>query len=200
MCIPDRRRCRNCKRFGVPSRSAFGGRKAAKRWSATRQGCSPSCPPRMAIPSPRRCRQWGSPPLPAGLGGAGRTVCGRSTHRLPGACGAGTVGIALLPPVAGKPNSSTTPRSGSILSMDMCTSRGLQGAVTGMPTCWHTTSSRCISSRVEKPALPAQATPILDTARRRALIASIDQKLGGSRDLAPWVEGSPLIAVGFLVG
>jgi deazaflavin-dependent oxidoreductase (nitroreductase family) len=43
--------------------------------------------------------------------------------------------------------------------------------------------------------LPARATPVLDAARRRAIIASIHQKLGGARDLEAWVEGSPLIAV-----
>src|SRR5919108_337529 len=47
--------------------------------------------------------------------------------------------------------------------------------------------------------LPARATPILDSARRRAIIASIDQKLGGSRDLDAWVAGGPLVAVEFLV-
>jgi deazaflavin-dependent oxidoreductase (nitroreductase family) len=46
--------------------------------------------------------------------------------------------------------------------------------------------------------LPARATPILDAARRRQIIASIHQKLGGSRDLEAWAEGSPLIAVEFL--
>jgi deazaflavin-dependent oxidoreductase (nitroreductase family) len=50
-----------------------------------------------------------------------------------------------------------------------------------------------------KAELPARATPILDTARRRAIIASIHQKLGGSRDLEAWVEGSPLVAVELLV-
>jgi deazaflavin-dependent oxidoreductase (nitroreductase family) len=47
--------------------------------------------------------------------------------------------------------------------------------------------------------LPARATPILDTARRRAIIAAIHQKLGGHRDLEAWVEGSPLVAVELLV-
>jgi deazaflavin-dependent oxidoreductase (nitroreductase family) len=50
-----------------------------------------------------------------------------------------------------------------------------------------------------KADLPARATPILDPARRRAIIASIDQKLGGSRDLDAWVEGGPLVAVELLV-
>jgi hypothetical protein len=50
-----------------------------------------------------------------------------------------------------------------------------------------------------KTDLPARATPILYTARRRAIIASIHQKLGGSWDLEAWVEGSPLVAVEFLV-
>jgi deazaflavin-dependent oxidoreductase (nitroreductase family) len=47
--------------------------------------------------------------------------------------------------------------------------------------------------------LPARATPILDKARRRAIIAAIHQKLGGHRDLEAWVEGSPLVAVELLV-
>src|SRR5919197_1411660 len=47
--------------------------------------------------------------------------------------------------------------------------------------------------------LPARATPILDQARRRAIIASIHRKLGGCRDLEAWVEGSPLMAVELLV-
>jgi len=46
--------------------------------------------------------------------------------------------------------------------------------------------------------LPARATPILDAARRRAIMARIHQKLGGYRDLEAWVEGSPLIAVALL--
>ena len=50
-----------------------------------------------------------------------------------------------------------------------------------------------------KADLPARATPILDRARRRAIIARIDQTLGGSRDLEAWVKGSPLVAVEFLV-
>ena len=47
--------------------------------------------------------------------------------------------------------------------------------------------------------LPARATPILDKARRRAIIAAIHQKLGGNRDLEAWAEGSPLVAVELLV-
>jgi deazaflavin-dependent oxidoreductase (nitroreductase family) len=50
-----------------------------------------------------------------------------------------------------------------------------------------------------KADLPARATPILDRARRRAIITAIHQKLGGFRDLEAWVEGSPLVAVAFLV-
>jgi deazaflavin-dependent oxidoreductase (nitroreductase family) len=50
-----------------------------------------------------------------------------------------------------------------------------------------------------KADLPARATPILDRARRRAIIASIDQKLGGSRDLDAWVAGGPLVAVELLI-
>ena len=49
-----------------------------------------------------------------------------------------------------------------------------------------------------KADLPARATPILDRASRRAIIASIDQKLGGSRDLDAWVAGGPLVAVELL--
>jgi deazaflavin-dependent oxidoreductase (nitroreductase family) len=48
--------------------------------------------------------------------------------------------------------------------------------------------------------LPSRATPIMDAAKRRVIIARIHQKLGGSRDLEAWVEGSPLVAVEFLVG
>jgi deazaflavin-dependent oxidoreductase (nitroreductase family) len=47
--------------------------------------------------------------------------------------------------------------------------------------------------------LPARATPILDTAKRRAIIASIHQNLGGYRELEAWVKSSPLVAVEFLV-
>jgi deazaflavin-dependent oxidoreductase (nitroreductase family) len=50
-----------------------------------------------------------------------------------------------------------------------------------------------------KADLPARATPILDRDRRRAIIARIDQTLGGSRDLEAWVAGGPLVAVEFLV-
>jgi deazaflavin-dependent oxidoreductase (nitroreductase family) len=54
--------------------------------------------------------------------------------------------------------------------------------------------------RSMKADLPARATPILDAARRRVIIDRIHQKLGGSRDLEAWVEGSPLVAVEFLTG
>jgi deazaflavin-dependent oxidoreductase (nitroreductase family) len=47
--------------------------------------------------------------------------------------------------------------------------------------------------------LPARATPILDQARRRAIIAAIHQKRGVYRDLEAWVGGSPLVAVELLV-
>jgi hypothetical protein len=50
-----------------------------------------------------------------------------------------------------------------------------------------------------KADLPARATPILDRARRRAIIARIDQTLGGTRDLDAWVAGGPLVAVALLV-
>jgi deazaflavin-dependent oxidoreductase (nitroreductase family) len=47
--------------------------------------------------------------------------------------------------------------------------------------------------------LPARATPILDQARRRAIIAAIHQKRGTYQDVEAWVEHSPLVAVAFLV-
>jgi deazaflavin-dependent oxidoreductase (nitroreductase family) len=47
--------------------------------------------------------------------------------------------------------------------------------------------------------LPAKATPILDQARRRAIIAAIHQKRGVYHDVEAWVEHSPLVAVEFLV-
>jgi deazaflavin-dependent oxidoreductase (nitroreductase family) len=46
--------------------------------------------------------------------------------------------------------------------------------------------------------LLARATPILDPARRRAIIAAIHQKRGVYRDLEAWVESSPLVAVELL--
>lgn len=50
-----------------------------------------------------------------------------------------------------------------------------------------------------KADLPARATPILDQARRRAIIAAIHQKRGTYQDVEAWVEHSPLVAVAFLV-
>ena len=47
--------------------------------------------------------------------------------------------------------------------------------------------------------LPARATPMLDQAQRRALIAAIHQKRGVSHDGEAWVEQSPLVAVELLV-
>jgi deazaflavin-dependent oxidoreductase (nitroreductase family) len=47
--------------------------------------------------------------------------------------------------------------------------------------------------------LPARATPIMDQARRRAIIAAIHQKRGTYQDVEAWVEHSPLVAVAFLV-
>ncbi len=41
--------------------------------------------------------------------------------------------------------------------------------------------------------LPSRATPILDQASRRDIIARINQKLGRSWDLDAWVKGSPLV-------
>ena len=50
-------------------------------------------------------------------------------------------------------------RSGSTQSMDTCTSRGVQAAVTGMPTCWRTPSLPSISSRAQKPTCPPGPHP-----------------------------------------
>jgi deazaflavin-dependent oxidoreductase (nitroreductase family) len=47
--------------------------------------------------------------------------------------------------------------------------------------------------------LPARATPMLDAARRRAIIAAIHQKRGVYHDVEAWVAHSPLVAVDFLV-
>jgi deazaflavin-dependent oxidoreductase (nitroreductase family) len=47
--------------------------------------------------------------------------------------------------------------------------------------------------------LPARATPILEPARRRAIITAIHQQRGVYHDIEAWVESSPLVAVEFLV-
>jgi deazaflavin-dependent oxidoreductase (nitroreductase family) len=47
--------------------------------------------------------------------------------------------------------------------------------------------------------LPARATPILDPARRREILAAIHQKLGRYQDIEAWIESSPLVAVHLLV-
>ena len=47
--------------------------------------------------------------------------------------------------------------------------------------------------------LPARATPILDQARRRTIIAAIHQKRGIDHEIEEWVEHSPLVAVELLV-
>jgi len=47
--------------------------------------------------------------------------------------------------------------------------------------------------------LPARATPILEQARRRAIIAAIHQKRGVYQDVEAWVTHSPLVAVEFQV-
>jgi len=47
--------------------------------------------------------------------------------------------------------------------------------------------------------LPARATPMLDEARRRAIIAAMHEKRGVYHDVEAWVEHSPLVAVDFLV-
>ncbi len=43
--------------------------------------------------------------------------------------------------------------------------------------------------------LPAVATPVLDRAQRREIMAAIHRKLGWDRDLEEWVEQSPLVEV-----
>ena len=40
-----------------------------------------------------------------------------------------------------------------------------------------------------------RATPVVDNAQRRDIIAKIHQMLGGNRDLDAWVSGSPLVEV-----
>ena len=47
--------------------------------------------------------------------------------------------------------------------------------------------------------LPARATPILEQARRRAIITAIHQKRGVYHDVDAWVVHSPLVAVELLV-
>jgi hypothetical protein len=63
------------------------------------------------------------------------------------------------PLAAGKPETSTASRSGSTKSMDTYTSRGVQAAGIGMPTCWRIPSSRFISSRAPKPTYPPEPRP-----------------------------------------
>jgi deazaflavin-dependent oxidoreductase (nitroreductase family) len=46
--------------------------------------------------------------------------------------------------------------------------------------------------------LPARATPILDQARRRAILTAIHRKLGRYQDIEAWIEHSPLVAVELL--
>ena len=46
-------------------------------------------------------------------------------------------------------------------------------------------------------ALPARATPITDPDERRAIFGRILSDLGGTDDLGAWLEGSPLMVVGF---
>jgi deazaflavin-dependent oxidoreductase (nitroreductase family) len=45
--------------------------------------------------------------------------------------------------------------------------------------------------------LPAHAAPITDPEERRAIFARILSDLGGTEDLEAWLEGSPLMVVGF---
>src|SRR5215471_15629268 len=46
--------------------------------------------------------------------------------------------------------------------------------------------------------LPARATPVLDQAHRREIIAAIHQQRGVYQDVEAWVESSPLVAVELL--
>ena len=46
--------------------------------------------------------------------------------------------------------------------------------------------------------LPARATPILDEARRRAIMTAIHEKRGVYHDIEAWGKSSPLVAVEFL--
>ena len=48
--------------------------------------------------------------------------------------------------------------------------------------------------------LPARATPIVEPAQPREILARIHQSLGGERDLEAWVAGSPLVQVVLLGG
>lgn len=43
--------------------------------------------------------------------------------------------------------------------------------------------------------LPAIATPVVDPAKRREIIAAIHQELGWERDMERWVSESPLVEV-----
>ena len=43
--------------------------------------------------------------------------------------------------------------------------------------------------------LPATATPVLDQAQRREIIAAIHQKLDWDRDVEEWAANSPLVEV-----
>lgn len=43
--------------------------------------------------------------------------------------------------------------------------------------------------------LPARATPIVDEAQRRDILARITGNLGGQRDFEAWVQDSPLVEV-----
>ena len=45
--------------------------------------------------------------------------------------------------------------------------------------------------------LAARATPVVEPAERRTVLASILANLGRSGDLDAWVSGSPLVAVSF---
>ena len=45
--------------------------------------------------------------------------------------------------------------------------------------------------------LPARAAPITDPEERRAIFERILSDLGGMQDLEAWLDGSPLMAVGF---
>ena len=48
--------------------------------------------------------------------------------------------------------------------------------------------------------LAARATAVTDRDQRRNVMSRIHRKIGGSRDLEAWVEGSPLVEVELLTG
>jgi hypothetical protein len=74
-----------------------------------------------------------------------------------------------------------------------------QDAETGMPSYLHTPEFTFHLKESIQEDLPAKAIPILDPARRRAIIEAIHQKRGVYHEVEAWVERSPLVAVELLV-